>query len=261
MKTNTTRSRISRRKFRNAGPSNRAVRDFSGETKEVEAVLTLVTEQVDKGVTFDIFQERLRNYVLKNLENGEDVIPVITKLEDPTTTFEENHAPGDLTEAELASPVKVKMWELRIKKFLSREWKLRGNLHKLYAVVLGQCTQALRSTLKGEPEYEIKYGSFDVLWLLKKLKKVTAGVDAKANPILVLHEQIIGFFNIRQGHNESEDDYLVRFNAKQKSLEMMGGEHIFVTPLILGSSIEGASQEAKAIQKEQFLAMCFFYSG
>jgi hypothetical protein len=222
-----TNARRNRRNYRNAGTNNRAIKDFAGETKDVEAVLTLVTEQVDKRVTFEQFQETLKNYVLKTLENGEDVVPLIMKLQDPTTAFEKNHAPKDLTQEELASPVKIKMWELRIKQYLSREWKLRVNIHKLYAVVLGQCTQALRSTLKGDPEYEAKSEIFDVLWLLVKLKKLTAGVDAKANPILVLHEQIIGFFNVRQGQNESEDEYLVRFNAKQKSLEMMGGEHIF----------------------------------
>ena len=60
------------------------------------------------------------------------------KLEDPTTVFEDKHAPKDLTETELASPVKVKMRELRIKQYLSREWKLRGNTHNFYAIVLGQ---------------------------------------------------------------------------------------------------------------------------
>ena len=165
--TNTSRNRSSRRNFIKAGPSSRAIRDFAGETKDVEAVLTLVTEQVDKGVMFERFQETLKNYVLKNLENGEDLVPLIMKLEDPTTIFEDKHAPNDLTETELASPVKVKMWELRIKQYLSREWKLRGKIHKLYAIVLGQCTQALRSTLKGNPEYETKSIIFDVLWLLK----------------------------------------------------------------------------------------------
>ena len=93
------------------------------------------------------------------------------KLEDPTTTFQENNAPIDLTEEQLNIPVKVKMWELCIKNYLSRERKLRGNVHKLYAIVLGKCTQSLRSTLKGDPEYEEKSERFDIIWLLKRLKK------------------------------------------------------------------------------------------
>ena len=69
----TTRHRTGRRNFRNAGSkvsNNREIRDFSGETKDVEAILTLVTKQVDKGVTFESFKGTLKNYVLKSLENG-----------------------------------------------------------------------------------------------------------------------------------------------------------------------------------------------
>ena len=65
----TTRNRNSRRFFRNSGSNNRQIRDFSGETKDIEAILTLVMDQVDKGVTFNRFQETLKNYVLKRLED------------------------------------------------------------------------------------------------------------------------------------------------------------------------------------------------
>ena len=82
--------------MRNSGPSNRAIKDFVGETKDVEAVLTLVTEKVDKGVMFERFQETLKTYVLKNLENWEDLVSLIMKLEDPTSVFEDKHAPRTL---------------------------------------------------------------------------------------------------------------------------------------------------------------------
>ena len=39
---------------------------------------------------------------------------------------------------------------------------------------------------------------------------------------------------------------------------MMGGEHIFVSPLIMGSDICLATTENKAKEKEKFLAMCYF---
>jgi len=53
-------------------------------------------------------------------------------------------------------------------------------------------------------------------------------VDLKINSALTLHKQILLFFTMRQGQIESEDKYLTRFNARVKSLEMLGGEHIFV---------------------------------
>ena len=39
---------------------------------------------------------------------------------------------------------------------------------------------------------------------------------------------------------------------------MMGGEHIFLYKLILGSEINVASIENKDKEKERFLAMCYF---
>ena len=64
-KTNSTRNRSGKRIFWNSGASKRSIRYFAGETKEVEAFLTLVTEKVDKGVTLKSFQDTLKNYVLK----------------------------------------------------------------------------------------------------------------------------------------------------------------------------------------------------
>ena len=84
-------------------------------------------------------------------------------------------------------------------------------------------------------------------------------MDAKTNPVLVLHKHIISFFNIRKGQNETEDEYLVHFNAKQRSLDIMGGEHIFVSPLIMGSDIGLESTEKRPEKK--FFSDVLFYEG
>ena len=39
---------------------------FKGETPELNAVLGLIIERLDQGVTFEKFQDVLKNYVLKN---------------------------------------------------------------------------------------------------------------------------------------------------------------------------------------------------
>ena len=77
-----------------------------------------------------------------------------------------------------------------------------------------------------------------------------------ANPNLVLHAQILSFLTIRQGQNELEDEYLVRFNAKKKSLEMIGGVHIFVAPIFLKKEIQHATCDVISLEKEKVLVMC-----
>ena len=78
-----------------------------GGTKDIEASLSLVTEQVQKVSLSSSLKKHLRT-MFKKIDNGEDIVPLIMKLEDLSTDFQTNHAPVDLTDVELANPVKVK---------------------------------------------------------------------------------------------------------------------------------------------------------
>ena len=59
---------------------------------------------------------------------------------------------------------------MRLQKYLGREEIMKVNL-KFYALVMGQCTASLKSTLKGDQYFERKYKKIDVLWLFKMIKK------------------------------------------------------------------------------------------
>jgi len=66
---------------------------------------------------------------------------------------------------------------------------------------------ALYSMIRGNKDYERNSKTFNALWLLKIIKKITAGMDTKANPILTFPEQLITFMMTRQGMTESDDEY------------------------------------------------------
>jgi len=117
--------------------------NFSGKTPEMEVVLTLLTENVQKGVPFEKFQEKLRIYALKNFKHAKDVIPLIVDIKDLKESFEVYNMPADLEEEEKQSLMKFKLWEMRLKKFLDREEKLSKNIIKIYGIVLGQCMPSL----------------------------------------------------------------------------------------------------------------------
>ena len=66
-----TGTRNNRRPFRRTGQSSRRdFKSFTGETKDLEVVLSLMTEKVGQAVSFEKFQEGLRNYVLKTYKKG-----------------------------------------------------------------------------------------------------------------------------------------------------------------------------------------------
>jgi len=84
---------------RNQFPRNNNLNDlcsFAGDTPKLDAVLSLISERPDKEVSFEKFQERLKIYILKNFERSENVVKLVTNLEDPTDGFENTHMPPDL---------------------------------------------------------------------------------------------------------------------------------------------------------------------
>ena len=85
---------------------------FKGENPELNDVLGLITERLDQGVTFEKFQDVLKNYVLKNFHKAEEIVEMVTNLKYPFPNFKTNHMPKDLTTTEEGSKLKMKMWEI-----------------------------------------------------------------------------------------------------------------------------------------------------
>ena len=87
---------------------------------------------------------------------------------------------------------------------------------KAYGIVWGQYSALLQSYVKGLEDYEIKNNKFDIIWLLKELKKATSDIDDKANSRLTLHEAISVLYKMKQGQTESNDHYLERFKTDSR---------------------------------------------
>ena len=65
---------------------------------ELNAILRINNERLDQEVKFDKFQDVLKNFVLKNFRKAEDMVEIITNLNDPVTNFDTKHMPDDLAE-------------------------------------------------------------------------------------------------------------------------------------------------------------------
>ena len=79
---------------------------------------------------WEIRVKKYKNYVLKNFHKAEDIVEMVTKLEDPCTNFETKHMPKDLTTTEEGSKIKMKMWKIRVKKYMDREEVITESLSK-----------------------------------------------------------------------------------------------------------------------------------
>ena len=65
----------------------------------------------------------------------------------------------------------MKMWEIRVKKYIDREEVLAENTNKLNSIVIGQCTPPLRSTIKGDAEYGESHPTLTLYGFKKILKR------------------------------------------------------------------------------------------
>jgi len=65
------------------------------------------------------------------------------------------------------------------------------------------------------------------------------------------------YLNMRQGENETNDDYLTRFKSVAEMLKLAGGDHIFVSKDMMGVDDLSSATKRKDAKRERFMAECF----
>ena len=198
---------------------------YAGENEDIGVLLTLRDEVFSKRVVYSAFAEKIKNYVTQNFQYAKDIVPIIETLEDTRATVVAEQ-PLDLVGNDLNSPVLVAMKTEEVKKHIRRISVLEENKVTLYGVVWGQCSTALQELIKTDPDFEKRDKDFDSIWLLKKCKLVSSGVDDRANKYNTLLKAITQMCNIRQQPYESNDSYRTRLDALVLTLELSGGKHM-----------------------------------
>ena len=150
--------------------------NYSGQCEDIGCLLALRSERFDKKVQFQVFMEKMGNYVISNLKDGGDIQCVFHELKDPTEKFLLTHKPVKLPQDELGGVDEVDkgIYKEEVKQFVQRKINLQRNIKKSYGLVLGQCSSGLKQYIKGLETYSVNSKIFDTIWLLKELKKATA---------------------------------------------------------------------------------------
>ena len=97
--------------------------------------------------------------------------------------------------------------------------------------------------LKGDKDYEVKSKEKDCGWILIKVKTITSGLDTKVNLRVSLHSALLNFTLLRQFNDRTNDAYLMRFKSMIETLKIVGGEHMLVSPTLMGKTIDAATSD------------------
>jgi hypothetical protein len=93
------------------------------------------------------------------------------------------------------------------------------NLTTLYAVIWGQCSNAMRNKLRALDDFVSENQKNNCIWLLKEIKGVTHKFDTKRHVVMSLLDARVAFYNCHQTQNQTNADYLATFQSNVQVLE------------------------------------------
>ena len=155
---------------------NQADRYFKGKTEQIGVLGLPIEKNLKFGLSFEDFQESIMNYAEANLKKGNDLKPLLKFLIDPIARIGASPA---LEENAAKDPEKLQMWKERLSKYNKRIETIEDNQVKMYGIIFGQCTESLKSEIKGDDDYQEKEMDSDTLWLIKMIKQISAGINTK----------------------------------------------------------------------------------
>ena len=229
-------------------------KDWKGKTTDLELVLGIKPEKLTNQTSVDGLLEKLEGYAKKNFDHYEDVLCLIVENEDPMKKLEKEKESlvtdeqrkkvqaGDLFEQMLMKDA--------VTRYGTRKMTLQKNIGKVYELLWGQCTNSIKTLVKGETEHSEKRKKNDVSWLVGHLRQLTSGVDNEADSADIYFQALYKWTHIRQGENESDDLFQKRADTVTQNLILAGGEDVLYPRKLLPAGVAD-SNNPKSEEKEK----------
>ena len=132
---------------------------------------------------------------------------------------------------------------------------MHDNKVKLYAYIWGQYSSGVKLVTMGEQKYKEKNNMKDALWLLARIKLVTAGLDSKANKYKNMYKVMMTFLIMRQGKMESNSKYLERFKSNAETVRIVCGSNFFISREVMGKAFYTSEEIHESNEKLQAMIM------
>lgn len=196
--------------------------------------------------------EALEGYAKKNLKFSEDFASLFaSEASEPTI-----EKPADLEPGHSATDEMI--WKEEIKAYVSRLGVLRGNMAAIFAVAIGQCSDAMKAKLRSLKEYEERSKRNDCHWLLKNILSITLQFDQKRNGYLAIMDAHQNFLNCKQNQDQSVEEYLEALTLWADTIEYHGGTFVENYMLAAALAPDGTLRteaERRTAARDETLAM------
>jgi hypothetical protein len=139
-------------------------------------------------------------------------VPVQTRPSPPTAV---GHPP-------LIDPVDQEIFREEIRMFVKTKGAIESTMKSLYDLLWGQCSETLRSRLRGDPSYTTYSTNAYSLALLKGIRAEMTGFRKKQYLPHSLHLIMRDFYSLIQGKHRSNQEYYDEFNSMIQTAEESG---------------------------------------
>ena len=101
---------------------------YKGECDKVGGILALKVERFSKKVSYEVFVEKLCNYIVKKYPDGADIKPLIMEGKDPVKLYENKNMLTPLSDDEKNEPMLEAIMREEIKQYVARKNNIRPHL-------------------------------------------------------------------------------------------------------------------------------------
>jgi hypothetical protein len=198
---------------------------------------------------------------------GSYVRAAILTLNIPTPT--RPTAPEDIMSgsAQTVDEVEKESFKEKIRMYVKTEAAIEMAMKSLYDLIWGQCTESLRSRLRGDDAFINYSSSADSLTLLKAIRSKMTGFRNKEYLTHALQKVMRDFYGLSQGKHHSNQEYYDRLNSCILTGEECGAtigahpgainDNLSITANDLYNPTSAERAEAIKTATEQYLTVAF----
>jgi hypothetical protein len=163
--------------------------------------------------------------------------------------------------------VDLEIFKEKVRMYVKIEASIETTMKSLYDLIWGQCSESLRSRLRGYDDYNNYSVDADSIALLKGIRAEMTGFRNKQYLTHGLHQIMLDFYGLVQGKHRNNQEYYDEFNSMVLTAEESGatiGAHpgavneILTTQAADPTLITAAERKkAKKTAIDRYLAVAF----
>jgi hypothetical protein len=143
---------------------------FTGECEDLKECV-FEYEGENQGGGFEANLKKLSIYAGAKYDTGSDIMTMIDELVPVSIPRPEPYTGDD--------PGDLKIYELQIGQYVKMQGRLESKIKKLYAVIIGQCTELMMTKLKAIDAFMDIHRNKDTLELLEAIKGLAFKFDGE----------------------------------------------------------------------------------